>query len=63
MAEKNAERFISEVTARIRDNAPPFDPLKKLEMYKKNEADPGKNMGIRLVPQIAKEMKYRQRSE
>lgn len=47
-----------EVTARIRDNAPHFDPFKKLEMYKDNEDDPVKNMGIRLVSKIAKEMKY-----
>ena len=47
-----------EVTAGIRDNAPQFDPFKKLEMYKENEADPCKNMGIRMVSRIAKEMKY-----
>ena len=47
-----------EVIAKIRDNAPQFDPIKKLEIYKENEDDPYKNVGIRVVSKIAKDMKY-----
>ena len=48
----------SEVLARIRDNAPHFDPFKKLEMYQLKIEDPSKNIGIRIVSKMAKEMKY-----
>ena len=41
---------------RIRDDAPSFDPHTKLAAY--NPDDPCKNMGIRLVNKIAKEMNY-----
>lgn len=47
-----------EIFMRIRDNAPQFDPFKKLEMYRENEDDPAKNIGIRMVSKIAREMKY-----
>lgn len=47
-----------EIFMRIRDNAPQFDPFRKLEMYRENEDDPAKNIGIRMVSKIAREMKY-----
>lgn len=44
------------VTLRIRDNAPVFDPCARLEAFDPN--DPCKNVGIRMVSVIAKEMNY-----
>lgn len=45
-----------ELLLRIRDDAPSFDPHTKLATQ--NPDDPCKNMGIRLVNKIAKEMNY-----
>lgn len=54
------EIFVSyyndEVNIRIRDDAPSFDPRTRLGTY--NPEDPTKNMGIRLVNSVAKEMSY-----
>ncbi|MDO4939857.1 MAG: MATE family efflux transporter [Lachnospiraceae bacterium] len=46
------------VRIRLHDNAPQFDPFMKLEMYKENEDDPCRNIGIRMTGRLAKEMKY-----
>ena len=45
-----------EVSLRLRDNCVPFDPHNRLEMF--NPEDPCKNIGIRMVSKIAKEMNY-----
>ena len=45
------------VTVRLRDNAPPFDPRVKFGVIDSN--DPCKNIGIRMVTAIAKEINYR----
>ena len=45
-----------EVSMRIRDDAPYFDPSTKLGAF--NPDDPCKNIGIRLVNKVAKEMSY-----
>ncbi|MBQ6478033.1 MAG: MATE family efflux transporter [Erysipelotrichaceae bacterium] len=45
-----------EVSLRLRDNCVPFDPNSRVEMF--NPADPCKNIGIRMVSRIAKEMNY-----
>ncbi len=47
-----------EILIRLRDNAPQFDPFSKLKQYKENVDDPMKNIGIRMVSGIAKEMRY-----
>ncbi|MBQ6335009.1 MAG: ATP-binding protein [Erysipelotrichaceae bacterium] len=46
----------NEVQLRLRDNCVPFDPHSKLQMYEND--DPVKNVGIKLVSRIAKEMNY-----
>ena len=46
----------SPTAARLRDNCVPFDPHTKLEMYTGD--DPLKNIGIKMVSKIAKEMNY-----
>ena len=43
---------------RLRDDCEPFNPQKWLEMSTKNEDDPFKNMGIRLVTSMAKNINY-----
>ena len=45
-----------EVFLRLRDNCVPFDPHSQLEIY--SEDDPAKNIGIKMVSKIAKEMNY-----
>ncbi|MBR5340431.1 MAG: ATP-binding protein [Erysipelotrichaceae bacterium] len=45
-----------EVLLRLRDNCVKFDPHTKLEMYSND--DPTKNVGIKMVSKIAKEMNY-----
>ena len=45
-----------EVSLRLRDNCVPFDPNSRTEMF--NPEDPCKNIGIRMVSRIAKEMNY-----
>lgn len=45
-----------EVTMRLRDNCVPFDPKSKLEMYSND--DPFKNVGIKMVSKISKDMNY-----
>lgn len=45
-----------EVLLRLRDNCVKFDPRSKLEMY--TQDDPTKNVGIKMVSKIAKEMNY-----
>ena len=45
-----------EVYLRLRDNCVPFDPKSKNEIY--NPEDPCKNIGIRMVAKLAKEMNY-----
>ncbi len=42
----------------LRDDCKPFNPKKCLEMSTKNEDDPPKNMGIRLVMALAKNIEY-----
>ena len=44
-----------EFTTRLRDNAPEFNPIARL---KKDADDPMKNIGIKMVNKIAKEMNY-----
>ena len=44
-----------EVTLRLRDNCIPFDPKTKLAQY---TDDPIKNIGIKMVSKLAKEMNY-----
>ena len=44
-----------EVTLRLRDNCVPFDPQTKLSQY---TDDPIKNIGIKMVSKLAKEMNY-----
>lgn len=44
-----------EVTLRLRDNCVPFDPKTKLAQY---TDDPIKNIGIKMVSKLAKEMNY-----
>ena len=43
---------------RLRDDCKPFNPKKWLEMSTENKDDPAKNMGIRLVMALAKNIKY-----
>ena len=45
-----------EISLRLRDNCIPFDPNSRTKMF--NPADPCKNIGIRMVSKIAKEMNY-----
>ncbi len=45
-----------EVSLRLRDNCVPFDPNSRVEMF--NPEDPCKNIGIRMVSKVAKEMNY-----
>ncbi|MBR3266010.1 MAG: ATP-binding protein [Erysipelotrichaceae bacterium] len=45
-----------EVFLRLRDNCVPFDPHSQLQIY--SEDDPAKNIGIKMVSKIAKEMNY-----
>ena len=45
-----------EVSMRLRDDCIPFDPYDKLKMY--NDDDPTKNVGIKMVTKLAKEMNY-----
>ena len=47
-----------EATVRIRDNAVPFDPWSKMRMHTADPDDPCRNIGIRLVTGLAKEMTY-----
>ncbi len=42
----------------MRDDCAPFNPKKWLEMSTKNEDDPSKNMGIRLIMSLAKNVEY-----
>lgn len=46
------------IIIRLKDNAPYFDPFTKLKQYSADEDDPMKNIGIRMVSKIAKEMRY-----
>ena len=46
------------IIIRLKDNAPQFDPFSKLAQYSVSEDDPMKNIGIRMVSKIAKEMHY-----
>ena len=43
---------------RLRDDCKPFNPKKWLEMSTQNQDDPTKNMGIRLVMALAKNIEY-----
>lgn len=45
-----------DIILRLRDNCIPFDPKSKLEMV--NDDDPVKNIGIKMVSKLAKEMNY-----
>ena len=45
-----------EILLRLRDNCVKFDPNDKLKMY--SDDDPTKNVGIKMVSKIAKEMNY-----
>ena len=45
-----------ELTIRIRDDCPSFDPKKYLEQF--HPEDPTKNIGIRMIALKAKEMIY-----
>ena len=45
-----------EITLRLRDNCIPFDPKTKLSLT--NNDDPFKNIGIKMVYKLAKEMNY-----
>ena len=45
-----------EVSLRLRDNCVPFDPNTRKDIY--DPEDPCKNVGIRMVSKIAKEMNY-----
>ena len=47
-----------EIMIRLKDNAPQFDPFSKLKQYRETVDDPMKNIGIRMVSGIAKEMRY-----
>jgi anti-sigma regulatory factor (Ser/Thr protein kinase) len=44
------------LTIRLRDDCPSFNPKKRLEQY--TPQDPTKNIGIRLIVQMAEEMNY-----
>ena len=46
-----------ELVIRIQDDCPEFNPKKRLDQFSP-EPDPTKNIGIRLVSRIAKEMEY-----
>ena len=46
------------IRIRMRDSAPQYDPYRKLEQYNEKADDPAKNLGIRIISKIAKEMKY-----
>ena len=45
-----------ELTVRVRDNCREFDPRKRIDAF--DPDDPGKNIGIRIVAQIAKAIDY-----
>ena len=45
-----------ELTIRIRDDCPAFDPKKYLDQF--HPEDPAKNIGIRMIARKAKEMIY-----
>lgn len=47
------------IRIRLRDNAPKFNPIERMDLYKVNENDPFANIGIRIVAGIAKEMSYK----
>lgn len=46
-----------ELIVRIQDDCPEFNPKKRLDQFSP-EPDPTKNIGIRLISRIAKEMEY-----
>lgn len=46
-----------ELTIRIRDNCPEFDPRKRLELYDSQQS-PEMNFGIRLTAKLAKQIDY-----
>ena len=46
----------NDVSMRLRDDCVPFDPYEKLKMYQ--DDDPTKNIGIKMVTKLAKEMNY-----
>ncbi|MBR2759731.1 MAG: ATP-binding protein [Solobacterium sp.] len=46
----------NEVLMRLRDNCVPFDPHSRIPLF--NPKDPEKYLGIKLVSEMAKEMKY-----
>ena len=43
---------------RIRDDCKPFDPVEWMELHSADEEDPTKNIGIRIVSAMAKEITY-----
>jgi Na+-driven multidrug efflux pump/anti-sigma regulatory factor (Ser/Thr protein kinase) len=43
---------------RIRDNGIPFDPVKWYHIHQAELTDPGKNIGIRIVSKMAKDVRY-----
>lgn len=45
-----------ELTVRIRDNCPEFDPRKRVDQFDPEE--PERNIGIRLTAGIAEQMDY-----
>ena len=47
-----------EVILRIRDNGIPFNPVEQYEMLRETPADPTKNLGIRIVMNMSKDVNY-----
>ena len=47
-----------EVILRIRDDCVPFNPLERYNMSVKNEEDPAKNVGIRMVMKLCSDVMY-----
>ena len=44
------------LTIRVRDDCRAFDPKKRIEQF--SHDDPTKNVGIRMIAELAEEMKY-----
>ena len=47
-----------EIIIRIRDNCKPFNPIERYKMQAKNDTDPTKNIGIRIVSGLCSSINY-----
>ena len=47
-----------ELILRVRDDCKPFNLLERYELIRQQEADPGKNIGIRMIVNSCRDIKY-----